>query len=159
MSEPMLPTPIKINAQALIGLVLLIAAVIVRRACAIPDGIDGAALDAAKSTADMGGDIADILIAFGGPLVGWARSLPTIKPPGGGPGNTLTALLVGVGLGGMTLVMPGCAPREVVTADPISIEYWEGPPCRIQVYNGAESPYVVRNPVGSDKRCRIVGER
>lgn len=67
---------------------------------------------------------------------------------------TLLALLT------LSTVMAGaCASREVVTDDPISVELWEGPPCRIHIFNGAESPYVVRNPVGSDKRCRIVGGR
>lgn len=150
----------RLSGQAIFGLLLLVAAIVVRRVFAIPDyHLDDIALAKAQDAAAMGGDISDLLIAFGAPLVGWARSLPTIKPPNGGSGNALTALLVGLGLGGLTLAIPGCASREVVTAEPIAIEYWEGPPCRVHILDGGETPIIVRNPAGSDLRCRVVGER
>lgn len=49
----------------------------------------------------------------------------------------------------------GCASREVVTRDPITIEHWQGPPCRVHILAGDTEPYIVRNPRGSSLKCSI----
>ena len=83
--------------QAVIGLLCLVAATILRRV-----------LDE-----DTGRDVADGLMFLGGSLVGWAPSLPPIKPPDGKGGGGTTGLLVGCILASLAMLAPGCASREV----------------------------------------------
>ena len=56
---------------------------------------------------------------------------------------------------GLAWAVSGCASREILTRDPIAIEYWEGPPCRVVIHAGDEEPYIVRNPAGSGLRCVV----
>lgn len=99
MSDDPKPTTPRWTPQAVAGLLCLIAATVLRRM-----------LDD-----DTGRDVADALMMLGGSLVGWAPALPPVKPPSGGsggPSGPLTGLLVGVGLGALALVMPGCGSVE-----------------------------------------------
>lgn len=84
--------------QAVIGLLCLVAATVLRRL-----------LDD-----DTGRDVADGLMLLGGILVGWAPALPPVKPPSGGsgPGNAATGLIVGAVLGLLSILAPGCASTE-----------------------------------------------
>lgn len=54
-------------------------------------------------------------------------------------------------------LLSGCASRDVVTDEPIDLEIYDGPPCRITVYQGGnpEPALVVRNPRGSTRTCGI----
>lgn len=51
----------------------------------------------------------------------------------------------------LMLVTGACASREVVTDEPIGIEWWEGPPCRVEVHDGDELVFRARSP----HRCVI----
>lgn len=83
--------------QAVIGLLCLVAATVLRRV-----------LDD-----DTGRDVADGLMFLGGSLVGWAPALPPIKPPDGKGGGGTTGLLIGCILASLAMLAPGCASREV----------------------------------------------
>lgn len=89
--------PSRWTPQAIIGLLCLVAATVLRRV------LDG----------DTGRDVADGLMFLGGSLVGWAPSLPPIKPPDGKGGGGTTGLLVGAILASLAMLAPGCASREV----------------------------------------------
>ena len=90
--------PSKWTHQAVIGLLCLVAATVLRRV------LDG----------DAGRDVADGLMFLGGSLVGWAPSLPPIRPPDGkGGGGGTTGLLIGCILASLAMLAPGCASREV----------------------------------------------
>jgi len=82
--------------QAVIGLLCLVAATILRRV-----------LDE-----DTGRDVADGLMLLGGSLVGWAPSLPPIKPPDGKGGGGTTGLLVGCILASLSMLAPGCVSAQ-----------------------------------------------
>lgn len=55
--------------------------------------------------------------------------------------------------------LAACASRETVTKNPITVEFWEGPPCRVHVTElGAKEPAaIVRNPKGSALKCTVRG--
>lgn len=98
MTEPTEKPTSRWTPQAVIGLLCLVAATVLRRL-----------LDD-----DTGRDVADGLMLLGGSLVGWAPALPPVKPPGGnGPGNAATGLIVGGLLGLLSMIAPGCASTEV----------------------------------------------
>ena len=71
-------------------------------------------------------------------------------------GGIVLTILAVLALVPLLLSSPGCASREVVTREPIAIEYWQGPPCRVHVLAGTDAPYIVRNPAGSPLACRVV---
>lgn len=100
--KPTLPVtaplpPSRWTPQAVIGLLCLVAATVLRRV-----------LDE-----DTGRDVADGLMFLGGSLVGWAPSLPPIKPPDGGKGGGgTTGLLIGCILASLAMLAPGCGTIE-----------------------------------------------
>lgn len=68
----------------------------------------------------------------------------------------LASIVVALALVPLLLSSSGCGSREVVTREPIAIEYWQGPPCRVHIIAGTDAPYIVRNPAGSPLACRVV---
>lgn len=101
--------------QAVIGLLCLVGAVILRRVLG-----------------EHGPEVADGLSLLGGSLVGWAPPLPPIKP-GGGPGGAWTGLGVGLLLATLAMLAPGCgtSPRVVQAEQSVRLQVQEGPPCAI----------------------------
>lgn len=71
-------------------------------------------------------------------------------------GQAGVGLLLCIVVGVPILSQVGCGSREVITREPIAIEYWQGPPCRVHVLVGTDAPYIVRNPAGSPLACRVV---
>lgn len=96
MTEPTEKPTSRWTPQAVIGLLCLVAATVLRRV-----------LDD-----DTGRDVADGLMLLGGSLIGWAPALPPVKPGGHGPGNAATGLIVGSVLGLLSMIAPGCASTE-----------------------------------------------
>lgn len=90
------PPPSRWTPQAVIGLLCLVAASVLRRV-----------LDD-----DTGRDLADALMFLGGSLVGWAPPLPAVKPTGGKGGGGTTGLLVGCILASLAMLAPGCGTVE-----------------------------------------------
>lgn len=104
------------SPQAVIGLLCLVAAVVLRRVL----GEDGH-------------EVADGLSLLGGSLVGWAPPLPPIKPHGTGPGSAGTGLGIGLLLATLAMLAPGCgtSPRVVQAEQSVRLQVQEGPPCAI----------------------------
>lgn len=94
--------------------------------------------------------------ALAGLLMAGGPSL--IRPPDqrGHGGVGLLGILAVVALVPLLLSSSGCGSREVITREPIAIEYWQGPPCRVHILAGTDAPYIVRNPAGSPLACRVV---
>ena len=52
----------------------------------------------------------------------------------------------------IALTLTACAPsRDIRTDEPIAVESWEGPPCRVTVRVGAELVLDARSP----RACRV----
>lgn len=123
--------------QAVIGLLCLVAATVVRRVVNEPDLADG-------------------LMLLGGSLLGWAAPLPPVRPGGSGPGGAGTGIVVGVVLGALAMLAPGCGPRNIVLeADdpPPTFDVRRGPPCRMSLIALGEEQAVVTHDTA---RCRLV---
>jgi len=138
-TDPKLP-PSRWTPQAVIGLLCLVAATVLRRV------LDDAA----------GRDVADGLMFLGGSLIGWAPALPPIKPPdggkGGGTGSTTTGLLIGLVLGGLAMALPGCGTLEVTAKHSSGIVIKRGPPCDMSLWADGERQCGVRSET---ERCEV----
>ncbi len=120
--------------QAVIGLLCLVAATVLRRL-----------LDD-----DTGRDVADGLMLLGGSLIGWAPALPPVKPPSGsggsGPSNTITGLVVGLVLGMLAMLAPGCLAREVRAEESVTWQRAPGPTCYVRLQVDGETAIEVEAP-------------
>lgn len=99
--------------QAVIGLLCLVAATVVRRLVNEPDLADG-------------------LMLLGGSLLGWAAPLPPVKPGGHGPGGSGTGLIVGVVLGALAMLAPGCGAAQVRAEESVQFQRRPGPTCYVR---------------------------
>lgn len=118
--------------QAVIGLLCLVAATILRRV-----------LDDA-----MGRDVGDGLMMLGGALIGWAPALPPIKPPGGGsgPGSPGTGIIVGLALGAAAMLAPGCGAAQVRADESVVWQRRPGPDCYVRLLVDGEEAITVEAP-------------
>lgn len=136
--------------RAILALLLIVVAYVVPRLTSTTLGLQ---------------DILDVgnLVGAGLLTIEMARARQQTPPaPAPAPTNErghagvgLLASMVVLALVPLLLSQAGCASREIITADPIDIECWVGPPCRCHITAGTTEPYIVRNPKGSPRTCTI----
>lgn len=101
-------------------------------------------------------ELCTVLTSLGGMLMAGGPSL--LHPPDQRGSARVGVMLVVGGIAAFVALawsVGACGSREILTRDPIAIEYWEGPPCRVVIHAGDEEPYIVRNPAGSGLRCVV----